>query len=196
MASALSETIDIETRVSGHPAGHEAELRLWLRMLTCTTLIETGIRRRLRDEFEMTLPRFDLLAQLDKAKTGRDGGMTLGELSRRMMVSNGNVTAIVEALLEQGLIDRRPSPQDRRTQLVRLTPQGRRAFARLAAAHAEWMAQTFAGLSAAEMRQLMTLLAKTKASARAFHDLPEAEAPVSATKRDVTKTVKPKVKAQ
>lgn len=165
-SAASAEPLDIETQVAGPAAEHETELRLWLRLLTCTTLIETGIRRRLRDEFEMTLPRFDLLAQLDRAPTGQDG-MTLGELSRRMMVSNGNVTAIVEALREQGLIDRRPSAQDRRTQLVRLTPQGRRAFRKLAAAHADWMAQTFAGLSATDMHQLMSLLAKTKISARA-----------------------------
>ena len=70
-----------------------SELRLWLRLLTCTTLIEGEVRRRLRQEFDVTLPRFDLMAQLDKAP----GGMTLGELSRRMMVSNGNVTGLVRA---------------------------------------------------------------------------------------------------
>ena len=103
-------------------------MRLWLRLFTCKELIETEVRRRLRDSFEVTLPRFDLLAQLDRAPKG----MTLGELSQRMMVSNGNVTGLVDRLVEQGLIDRRPSPNDRRAQIVSLTAEGRRFFRAMA----------------------------------------------------------------
>ena len=80
--------LDAETKVAERPDDHKTELRLWLRLLTCTTLIENEVRRRLRDNFDITLPRFDLLAQLDRAPNG----MTLGELSQRMMVSNGNIT--------------------------------------------------------------------------------------------------------
>ena len=98
--------LDAETKVAERPGDHEAELRLWLRLLTCTTLIECEIRQRLRAEFDVTLPRFDLMAQLDKAPNG----MTLGELSQRMMVSNGNITGLVDRLTEQGLIRRRPAP--------------------------------------------------------------------------------------
>jgi DNA-binding MarR family transcriptional regulator len=154
--------LDAETKVAERPADHEAELRLWLRLLTCTTLIEGEVRRRLRDEFEVTLPRFDLMAQLDKAPNG----MTLGELSQRMMVSNGNVTGLAERLVEQGLLDRRPSPNDRRAQIVSLTADGRRAFRAMARTHEDWIAQIFAGLDAAEIDQLMALLGKTKTSAR------------------------------
>jgi DNA-binding MarR family transcriptional regulator len=154
--------LDAETKVAERPADHEAELRLWLRLLTCTTLIEGEVRRRLRDEFDVTLPRFDLMAQLDKAPNG----MTLGELSQRMMVSNGNVTGLAERLVEQGLLDRRPSPNDRRAQIVSLTAEGRRAFRAMARTHEDWIARLFAGLDAAEIDQLMALLAKTKASAR------------------------------
>jgi DNA-binding MarR family transcriptional regulator len=154
--------LDAETKVAERPADHEAELRLWLRLLTCTTLIEGEVRRRLRDEFDVTLPRFDLMAQLDKAPNG----MTLGELSQRMMVSNGNVTGLAERLVEQGLLDRRPSPNDRRAQIVSLTAEGRRAFRAMARTHEDWIARIFAGLDAAEIDQLMTLLAKTKVSAR------------------------------
>ncbi len=154
--------LDAETKVAERPADHEAELRLWLRLLTCTTLIEGEVRRRLRDEFDVTLPRFDLMAQLDKAPSG----MTLGELSQRMMVSNGNVTGLAERLVEQGLLDRRPSPNDRRAQIVSLTAEGRRTFRAMARTHEDWIAQIFAGLNAAEIDQLMALLAKTKASAR------------------------------
>ena len=154
--------LDAETKVAERPADHEAELRLWLRLLTCTTLIEGEVRRRLRDEFDVTLPRFDLMAQLDKAPNG----MTLGELSQRMMVSNGNVTGLAERLAEQGLLDRRPSPNDRRAQIVSLTAEGRRTFRAMARTHEDWIAQIFAGLDAAEIDQLMALLATTKASAR------------------------------
>jgi DNA-binding MarR family transcriptional regulator len=154
--------LDAETKVSERPADHEAELRLWLRLLTCTTLIEGEIRRRLRDSFDITLPRFDLMAQLDKAP----GGMTLGELSQRMMVSNGNVTGLAERLVQQGLLDRRPSPTDRRAQIVSLTAEGRRAFRSMARTHEDWIAEIFGDLSASEVDELMRLLARTKGSAR------------------------------
>jgi len=154
--------LDSETKVAERPADHEAELRLWLRLLTCTTLIEGEVRRRLRDTFDVTLPRFDLMAQLDKAPNG----MTLGELSRRMMVSNGNVTGLAERLVEQGLLDRRPSPNDRRAQIVSLTAEGRRVFRTMARTHEDWIAEIFGELDPGEIEQLMDLLAKAKASAR------------------------------
>lgn len=154
--------LDAETKVTERPADHEAELRLWLRLLTCTTLIEGEIRRRLRDSFDVTLPRFDLMAQLDKAPNG----MTLGELSQRMMVSNGNVTGVAERLVAQGLLDRRPAPNDRRAQLVTLTAEGRRVFRSMARAHEAWIAEIFQGLNPDDLETLMQLLARTKASAR------------------------------
>jgi DNA-binding MarR family transcriptional regulator len=131
-------------------------------LLTCTTLIEGEVRRRLRDTFDVTLPRFDLMAQLDKAPNG----MTLGELSQRMMVSNGNVTGLAERLVEQGLLDRRASASDRRAQIVSLTAEGRRVFRTMARTHEDWIAELFAGLAPDEIETLMSLLAKTKASAR------------------------------
>src|SRR5437016_12292923 len=100
--------LDAETKVAERPADHEAELRLWLRLLTCTTLIEGEVRRRLREHFDVTLPRFDLLAQLDRAPNG----ITLGELSQRMMVTNGNITGLVDRLEDQGLVKSRPSLRD------------------------------------------------------------------------------------
>jgi DNA-binding MarR family transcriptional regulator len=152
--------LDAETKVSERPGDHQAELRLWLRLLTCTNLIEGEIRRRLRDAFHVTLPRFDLMAQLDK----NPAGMTLGELSSRMMVSNGNVTGLVERLLAQGLLDRRPSPNDRRAQLVSLSSDGRRAFRAMARTHENWIAEIFGELDPGEIDEMMQLLAKAKAS--------------------------------
>jgi DNA-binding MarR family transcriptional regulator len=155
--------IDAETKVADAPHDHRAELRLWLRLLTCTTLIETEVRRRLREDHDFTLPRFDLLAQLDKA----EDGLVLGEVSKRLMVSAGNVTALVERLLESGHITRAPSPRDRRVQVIRMTAEGRSTFRAMAEDHADWIGDLFQGLSEAETETLMMLLGKLKASVRA-----------------------------
>ena len=154
--------LDAETKVAERPDDHKTELRLWLRLLTCTKLIENEVRRRLRDQFDITLPRFDLLAQLDRAPNG----MTLGELSQRMMVSNGNITGLVDRLTEQGLIRRKPSPTDRRVQIVSLTSEGQKFFRSMARVNADWVGEIFEGLSARDVEALMPLLAKTKESAR------------------------------
>ena len=154
--------LDAETKVAERPHDHKTELRLWLRLLTCTTLIENEVRRRLRENFDITLPRFDLLAQLDRAPDG----MTLGELSQRMMVSNGNITGLVDRLVEQGLIRRRPLPHDRRVQIVSLTAEGQREFRAMARVNADWVGEIFEGLTQKDVEALMPLLAKTKASAR------------------------------
>jgi DNA-binding MarR family transcriptional regulator len=153
--------LDAETKAAERPHDHHDELRLWLRLFTCTTLIEGEVRRRLRQTFDVTLPRFDLMAQLDKTPDG----MTLGELSSRMMVSNGNVTGLVERLVADGLIARKPAPNDRRAQIVRLTPTGRRSFGTMARAHEGWILEIFADLKSAEVSALMELLAKAKRSA-------------------------------
>jgi DNA-binding MarR family transcriptional regulator len=162
MTDAASPPLDAETKAIERPGDHKNELRLWLRLFSCKTLIENEIRRRLRDSFDITLPRFDLMAQLDKAP----GGMKLGELSQRLMVSNGNITGLVDRLLAQGLLDRQPAPNDRRAQLVRLTAEGRRSFRAMAAAHEAWVAEIFGDLTAAERETLMRLLGKAKAAAR------------------------------
>ena len=154
--------LDSETKAIELPEDHGDEIRLWLRLLTCTTLIEGEVRRRLRERFDVTLPRFDLMAQLDKVPDG----MTLSDVSRRMMVSNGNVTGLVERLVESGHVDRRTSDSDRRVQVIRLTKAGRAEFSKMAAEHELWIAGIFSELSPKDIRELMRLLAKTKASAR------------------------------
>jgi DNA-binding MarR family transcriptional regulator len=154
--------LDSETKATEHSEDHGDELRLWLRLLTCTNLIEGEVRRRLRERFDVTLPRFDLMAQLDKAPDG----MTLSDISKRMMVSNGNVTGLVERLVESGHLDRRTSETDRRVQVIRLTRTGRAEFRKMAAEHELWIASIFAELSAKDVQDLMRLLGKTKVSAR------------------------------
>jgi DNA-binding MarR family transcriptional regulator len=154
--------LDSETKAVETPEDHGDELRLWLRLLTCTNLIEGEVRSRLRSRFDVTLPRFDLMAQLDRASDG----MTLSDVSKRMMVSNGNVTGLVERLVESGHLDRRTSDQDRRVQVIRLTKLGRAEFRRMAAEHEMWIAEMFSDLGERDIRELMRLLARTKASAR------------------------------
>ena len=161
--------LDAETKVAERPHDHKDELRLWLRLFTCKELIESDVRRRLREDFAFTLPRFDLMAQLDRAHKG----MTLGELSQRMMVSNGNVTGLVDRLVTQGLIDRRPSPDDRRAQIVSLTAEGRRLFRAMARANEDWIGEMFADLSNGDIEALLRLLAKAKMSARAAIGKPQ-----------------------
>ena len=143
-------------------SGRKPELGLWLRMLTCANLIEAEIRAKLRRHFLVTLPQFDLLAQLDKAPDG----LSMGELSRRMMVTNGNVTGIAERLESVGMVRRTRSRGDRRSQTVRLTRSGREAFRRMARAHEGWIAELFAGLDRGEVAALMESLGRAKRSVR------------------------------
>jgi DNA-binding MarR family transcriptional regulator len=154
--------LDSETKAVELPDDHGDELRLWLRLLTCTTLIEGEVRGRLRERFDVTLPRFDLMAQLDKVPDG----MTLSDVSKRMMVSNGNVTGLVERLVESGHVDRRTSETDRRVQVIRLTKLGRAEFRKMAEEHETWIAEIFTDLTPKDVRELMRLLSKTKASAQ------------------------------
>lgn len=134
------------------------DLRLWLRMLACTNLIERDVRSLLRRNFGVTLPRFDLLAVLYRA----DESLTMGELSHYLMVSNGNVTGLAERLESEGLISRTPWPQDRRTLHVTITSKGRHEFERMAAKHEQWVAELFEGLSDEEVDDLWRLLGTLK----------------------------------
>ncbi len=136
------------------------ELRVWLRLLTCANLIENRVRQRLRKTFEMTLPRFDLLAQLERAPDG----LTMGELSRRLMVTNGNVTGLIDRMAGEELVERTAAPGDRRVQLVRLTAAGRRAFDAMTLEHGSWIVAMMGDLGRKEMAQLYSLLAKLKGS--------------------------------
>ena len=147
--------MDLEARA--HEDHHDA-LRLWLRMLTCTQLIEQRVRSRLREQFETTLPRFDLMAQLERSPEG----LKMNELSRRMMVTGGNVTGITDQLEAEGLVERTAVANDRRALCIRLTEAGRRAFTDMAAVHEGWIVDALAGLSEREVSTLHKLLGKVK----------------------------------
>ncbi|MCC6072627.1 MarR family winged helix-turn-helix transcriptional regulator [Massilia sp. GCM10020059] len=137
---------------------HHQSLKLWLRMLSCTVRIENEIRSRLRASFNITLPRFDLMAQLER----HPEGLRMGELSRRMMVTGGNVTGITDQLEREQLVVRVPHRTDRRGYSVKLTDEGRRAFAEMAVVHEGWIASMLKDMSAAEKTQMIGLLAQMK----------------------------------
>ncbi|MEY2801290.1 MAG: hypothetical protein RL513_875 [Pseudomonadota bacterium] len=146
---------DLEVRAH---EDHHASLRLWLRLLSCTIRIEDTIRQRLRERFGLTLPRFDLMAQLEREPRG----LTMGELSRRMLVTGGNVTAIVAQLESEQLVQRQAQAQDRRSFTVRLTPAGRRAFAAMALEHEAWVIELLSPLTERQQDQLHRLLGTLK----------------------------------
>lgn len=135
-------------------------LRLWLRLLATTRLIEGEIRGRLRSDFDQTLPRFDVMAQLNAAP----GGLSMSELSTRLMVSNGNVTGIVDRLVQEGLVSRTAAPGDRRSLVVRLTDAGQTSFDAMAKVHERWISDLTQGLDAGAVRDLGQMLAKLKHS--------------------------------
>jgi DNA-binding MarR family transcriptional regulator len=152
--------MDMEARAHSE---HPEALRLWLRMLTCTQLVEKQVRTLLRERFDTTLPRFDLMAQLERAPTG----LKMNELSRRMMVTGGNVTGITDQLVSEGLVERIDVEGDRRAYRVRLTPKGRKQFNDMARQHEDWIVSAFSGLSEKDISTLHKLLGKVKDHAMA-----------------------------
>jgi DNA-binding MarR family transcriptional regulator len=141
--------------------GDHSALRIWLRLLTCTQLIERQVRSRLREDFATTLPRFDLMAQLERYRDG----LKMNELGRMLMVTGGNVTAIVDQLEKEGLVERLDEPSDRRAFRIRLTRSGVKGFAEMARAHEHWVVELLAGLTRRERDELLKLLAKLKSHA-------------------------------
>lgn len=151
------------TRIPEPNERSKQDLRLWLRMLACTNLIERDVRNRFRRGFGFTLPRFDFLAVLYRA----DDSLTMGEISHHLMVSNGNITALSERLESEGLISRTPWPRDRRRLHVALTDKGCGEFERMATAHEDWVAEMLTGLADDEIDDLWRLLGKLKHSLEA-----------------------------
>ena len=148
-------TLDLEARAHSE---HAQALRLWLRLLTCSQLIEKRVRTGLREQFDTTLPRFDLMAQLER----HPEGLKMKELSHRLMVTGGNVTGITDQLVGEGLVERTEVDGDRRAFRVRLTPRGHSAFADMALQHEQWIVQAFEGMSPRDLDQLHKLLGKVK----------------------------------
>ena len=149
------EAIGREARAQS--SDHSA-VRLWLRLLSCSTQIEQEIRSRLRKTFGTTLPRFDYLAQLER----HPEGLRMNALSRYLMVTGGNVTGLTDQLVAEGHVERVPDPQDRRSLIVRLTPSGRQHFLRMAQAHESWLIEMLEGFDAAHKEALYELLGRLR----------------------------------
>ncbi len=149
MASAEITTLaarDAESR-----AAERTEIRIWLRLLSCTTQIENLLKSRMRQEFGTSLARFDVLAQLDRFP----GGLTMSEVSRHLMVSNGAITGLVDKLAASGLVTREDHAQDKRTVVVRLTEEGRAQFRHMAQRHEEWVVSLLGDLSREAQTELL-----------------------------------------
>ncbi|MDB5914999.1 MAG: MarR family transcriptional regulator [Ramlibacter sp.] len=157
--------MDMEARAHSE---HPDALRLWLRLLTCTQLVEKQVRSQLRERFATTLPRFDLMAQLERAPEG----LKMNELSRRMMVTGGNVTGITDQLVSEGLVERIDVEGDRRAYRVLLTAKGRKQFHEMARQHEGWIVDAFSALSDKDMAILHKLLGKVKQHATGQQETP------------------------
>lgn len=145
------DRIGLEARAA---ADDHAALKLWLRLLACSTQIETEIRKRLRTRFDITLSRFDYLAQLHR----HPEGLRMNALSRYLMVTGGNITGLTDELEKDGLVQREPSPQDRRAFVLKLTADGRARFEQMASEHEGWIVELMSGLKATDRKTLYALL--------------------------------------
>ncbi|GAK69571.1 MarR family winged helix-turn-helix transcriptional regulator [Agrobacterium rubi] len=154
--------IDLEIIMNETQEGKKQELRLWLRLLSTTKLISQEIRRRLRREFGATLPQFDLLSQLYREPEG----LRLGELSKRTMVTNGNITGLVERLEIDGLVVRERPADDRRVIVACLTEKGRTTFEAMAEAHGSWLEDMMGDVDPIVISGLLTHVGQVKQSAR------------------------------
>lgn len=144
------------------PRSKEA-IRTWLRLLSCETVIEQRLRSLFRKHFSVTLPQFDVLSELERAPDP----LTMSQLSQELMVSNGNVTGVIDRLEKSGFVDRSRAEHDRRVQYISLTPKGRRQFVKMARRHESWLDDLFSELSLKDMTSLQKLLLKTRHSASA-----------------------------
>lgn len=144
LAAALGEAA-IGREARSLPGDHGA-VRLWLRLLSCSTQVERHVRGRLRQRFGTSLARFDYLAQLER----HPKGLLMKQLSAYLMVSGGNVTGLTDQLEAEGLVARHPDPEDRRSWILQLTADGRKQFLAMAAEHEAWLVELLDGFGGAK----------------------------------------------
>lgn len=154
--------MDDRTEAAAENRQENLEARVWLRMLTCANLIESELRERLRTDFDTTLARFDVLAQLARPPEEP----TMSELSQRLMVTKGSITDVIGRLETAGLVERRRDPEDGRIQRVRLTARGRRLAEELIPVHNAWLAELLRDLGRSDLRALDKLLGRLRALLR------------------------------
>lgn len=171
----MEQTMPVHSSLVANSAKHKEDtkksvdkmaLRVWIRMFACTQLVEKRVRKLLRKKYNTTLPRFDVLAQLDSS----NGTLSMGDLSQRLMVTTGNVTGLIDLMEQEGLVERHPHPTDRRSTLVQMTALGEQLCSTAMPAHQEWIQEMLKGMTEDELSQLHQLLGKTKAAIAARED--------------------------
>ncbi len=155
----------VEQKLQHIPREKEG-LRLWLRIVSCTQMVEQEIRTMLREKYDTTLPRFELMAALDRVPDG----LTMGELSGWLMVTKGNVTGIAERLSEDGYIKRTPTPTDRRSFCVTLTPRGKKHFKEIENAYEQLLDRLFSEVSLDDSDMFTGVLARVKEAVEEIRD--------------------------
>jgi len=158
---AESQTSDVAATISRSKASRKSALRAWLRLWACVGSVERVVRTRLYSDHGMTLPRFDYLSQLYREPDRR---MNMTELSRRLMVSGGNVTGLTDRLVADGLVKREQDPSDRRVQIIVLTDDGYERFIQVALEHEKWIGELFEDLGPDQMGVLNQTLGQLKQS--------------------------------
>ena len=158
---AQSQTSDVAATISRSKASRKSALRAWLRLWACVGSVERVVRTRLYSDHGMTLPRFDYLSQLYREPNRR---MNMTELSRRLMVSGGNVTGLTDRLVADGLVKREQDPSDRRVQIIVLTDDGYERFIQVALEHEKWIGELFEDLGPDQMGVLNQTLGQLKQS--------------------------------
>ena len=158
---AQSQTSDVAATISRSKASRKSALRAWLRLWACVGSVERVVRTRLYSDHGMTMPRFDYLSQLYREPDRR---MNMTELSRRLMVSGGNVTGLTDRLVADGLVKREQDPSDRRVQIIVLTDDGYERFIQVALEHEKWIGELFEDLGPDQMGVLNQTLGQLKQS--------------------------------
>lgn len=148
----------LREKLDGAPHS-KLSVRLWLRLLSCVMVVEKQVRRQMVEQFDSTLPRFDVMSALER----RRDGMVMRELSSSLLVSSGNVTGVVDRLIADGLASREIDPDDRRSIIVKLTPKGLRDFNKMASVHEQWFDNLFANLPDSRILDLLDSLAQVRA---------------------------------
>ena len=136
------------------PALATQRVRLWLQMLKAVRHVEGSLRERLRENYAMTLPRFDVMATLHAAPEG----MRMSELSKQLVVSNGNVTGVIEKLVSEGLVERENQETDRRAFLVRITPKGKALMDEATAVHRGWIDEIFEEIGEPDIARAISIM--------------------------------------
>jgi DNA-binding MarR family transcriptional regulator len=152
--------VSSETAIKEASRRKEA-FRLWLRLSSCERSIEQRLRSHLTEKFDVTLPQFEVLGELER----HPEPVAMSQLSIRLNVTSSNLTGVIDRLVRKGLVRRFRSQKDRRVQHIELTAEGRTVHAEIAADNAHWIARAFMDLTDEELVLLRKLLQQACLSA-------------------------------